>query len=400
MATEIKTYKVPAENLAHLIGKIEKLNRKAKKLGIELCTLDVGETVTVRNDDNTIRRYTDVSVSCEAIKLNGYDFIGRVSFDHSEPTVFSVPGKEIPVKYRSADMSCDHCKHNRYRKDVFIVLKEDTGDFMQVGRTCVGDFLGHDPKAVVNSMTWLRAAMDEVSNSEDDGYGGTKVEYSMDTLDFLSHIAASIESFGWVSSAKARDSGEEFSATWMNGWYVDKGDKDYKAPTDGHIKSASDALAWLNVKVASGENLSDYFYNLSISAKDEYVVRKDAPIMASLIAVYKSDLAKTIERDTVIASGNASAHFGEIKKREEFTLTLMKLNYYKGQFGLIEIHNFTDETGNKAVWFSSGNSNMKAGGTYRVKATVKDHKEFRGEAQTYLNRVSVVEIIKECEEAA
>ena len=61
----------------------------------------------------------------------------------------------------------------------------------------------------------------------------------------------------------------------------------------------------------------------------------------------------------------------------------------EGIYGLTLIHRLEDLSGNKAVWFSSGNG-LDTGKTYQIKATVKKHGDYNGANQTVLTRCKVI----------
>ena len=45
----------------------------------------------------------------------------------------TVPGQvPLPLKYRTAGPTCDHCGFNRNRKDTYV-LRHDDGRYVQVG---------------------------------------------------------------------------------------------------------------------------------------------------------------------------------------------------------------------------------------------------------------------------
>lgn len=106
-------------------------------------------------------------------------------------------------------------------------------------------------------------------------------------------------------------------------------------------------------------------------------------------------------------------YFGEIGKRyNEMTLKLVKQYEYTSTFGygynnVCYINVFEDVDGNTFVWKTSAimgvdsvddhgrcfTDFVRKNDTVVVKATVKDHKEYRGTEQTVLSRVSAVRFV-------
>lgn len=80
---------------------------------------------------------------------------------------------------------------------------------------------------------------------------------------------------------------------------------------------------------------------------------------------------------------------GEVGKRQEFTLTCTRIisltiGYY------VKIYCFNDLEGNAFVWMASRDGKFDEGGCYRVRATVKKHRVYRGVRQTDLMRPHII----------
>ena len=145
--SEGQTYDVPETGYKWFKEKIEKLDRKAKKL--------VGEGITImvigkHPEEDPInkkakRMIFEVFVACPEIKIEGWEFIARI--DHSQElgnVVRVLPGKFLPEMYRNTShLLCQHCGVQRYRRDTFVLRCIETNEYKQVGSTCLKDFLGH-----------------------------------------------------------------------------------------------------------------------------------------------------------------------------------------------------------------------------------------------------------------
>lgn len=88
-------------------------------------------------------------------------------------------------------------------------------------------------------------------------------------------------------------------------------------------------------------------------------------------------------------------YIGTIKKRETFEVVVDRIIPCESFYGTTLLHIMYDLSGNKMIWFCSGNNHgMMKGETYKIKATPKAHqeKEFRGvyEKQTVVTRVALV----------
>lgn len=84
------------------------------------------------------------------------------------------------------------------------------------------------------------------------------------------------------------------------------------------------------------------------------------------------------------------AYFGEVGKRYDLELTVIKCFGFDGQFGRCYVTTLTDK---KGICFNvmSGAFSAQAGDVIKCKATVVAHKPYKGQAQTVINRVKVLE---------
>lgn len=195
------TYLIPTQNVATLQADIAKLTKKAAKLGCAAPVLTVGKTVSVKigetaYGDIVYAQKVEVEVSGEAPKLNGWSFVGTVESVEGSTVLRSVPGHQIPEQYRDADpCNCDHCKINRRRNSTFIVQHE-SGEFKQVGRSCLRDFLGHaNPENVAAYAQSLVEINFSDYDSDETSYGSTQMSYATDAV--VAAAICSIKLFGY-----------------------------------------------------------------------------------------------------------------------------------------------------------------------------------------------------------
>lgn len=97
-----------------------------------------------------------------------------------------------------------------------------------------------------------------------------------------------------------------------------------------------------------------------------------------------------IEREAAKAAKPASAHVGEIGTRKVFELKIVHVHTFEGAYGIVRINIMEDVAGNVLIY--KGTHIGEKGETITVKATVKEHGERNGVAQTILARPAVVEV--------
>jgi hypothetical protein len=403
MATD--TYKVTPERLDALKLRLAKFTLKALKLGVTPPDYTVSglntKIVKVLTSDNALSggdvrdkviAWHDVTLTSEPIKLAGWTFVATL--DHaSEAGVIlrAVPGETVPTSYRDAKPVCNHCGLDRMRKETFVV-RHDDGTWKVVGRNCLADFMGVDPARAAELATMaieLRAGLDDEDAFASSGGGGL---HHFSLVDFLDYVAVSIRTSGWLSRKAARDSRESVTSTADEALLMVFPPPRLKVPPvePGDHDRAVAALAWAReLRANATKELTDYEHNVYVVTAGEAITRKEAGIAASIIPTYERWLGRETERRLRAKNDAASAHFGEVGKREVFTLTPTDFKMFDSDFGVRTMAKFLDAAGNVAVWWTGEVSEpFEVGETIVVKATVKEHSLYNGVKQTVLSRVA------------
>lgn len=429
------TYLIPSHSVKSFLGKLDSLARKAKKLGIGSVIYTHCQTLSRLHPDHkrakegeviTLEAYT---VTGEAPRLNGWEFVATLQHETTQDgkiinLIHSHTDHCLPVEYRTATPDdCDHCHTRRRRNDTFVVRHED-GTHKQVGRQCLKDFLGYNksPNAIADFATSLAKFFEEAGSYGEESFGGgggyEEIAFALDT--FLARVAVCIDENGWVSRGKAREDDEAGNPgtiatadyVWSN--LIAKTPKERKAwdlptPIAATFDEVKESLVWLAKQ--DGTN-SDYIYNCQTIVQLDHVTFKTAGYLASVLSSYRRANARQLYNEVVSAKGND--HVGTIGKREEFLLTLIAIFPVEGYYGTSYIHKFADRDGNAVTWFASNpeavpcsiahphsvikgvdgygegyRTDMVKGATYRVHATVKEHGDYKGQAQTKVTRITV-----------
>lgn len=426
--------------------KIEKINRRASRLGVD--------TVSVRKIKEETRKklvghdplsnkpvyvqvpYVVLEVTGTAPRLEGWDFIATIQHEDAGNILRKVPGREdveVPVSYREASAWCDHCKTRRRRIDTFVVRSDD-GAWKQVGRNCLSDFLGHDPNFVLSLLANWRSACDLGGNFDEDYFyscGGWRSEWvGFDLLQFLSITSLCVREEGWLSRTAAKEKYDGRYATADQVWRAMSpqrvADKEHRRlkflekVTKQDIEIASAALEWAQREIVAKDvaTRSDYEHNLAVAVQKDKVHVKEAGLIASLIVVHGKAVEREIKRKNE-RKDKKNEWFGaqklphEISRgknkgktvmraiRYQLELVVVRIRYHEADWGTTRIYTFEDADGREFVWFGSSRLKDNAGRTAtqgdKVFATwsVKSHKEFRGIKQTVLQRPSSVTFAQE-----
>jgi hypothetical protein len=149
--------KIPAENYESLSRKITALNNKAEKLGLDEITLDIkyviGEAIPDKKNIGLFKEqeYFQIEVLGEPPVLDGWKFVGIIEPTELGNILIEIRNDyPIPDKYRHTDLcDCEHCGIKRDRNTAFVVMNEETKQFLQVGRVCLKSYTSDtDPKNI------------------------------------------------------------------------------------------------------------------------------------------------------------------------------------------------------------------------------------------------------------
>lgn len=419
MTNETKIHEIPEWNRDRLTREINKLNKRAAKIGANpIEVVDHGiklvihpnsrELVTrgkVSREDAPKVRIHQIELVGEPPKLEGYEFVGTL--DHitlpGKVIVKTVPGRSVPKEFYDHDATCDHCKKIRRRNETFILHHVEDDKYEQVGRNCIRDFLGHDPNGIARFLSSLWTLIDSFDDDdEESGWfsGGGRRDYYYPHQKILKTTSAMIRTYGWVPRSSANpDEGRIATADLVLRVMLPAFDKYSKEEQQSLIDNmkwddekdtadADEAVAWLMKQDADNE----YLHNLQTISEADAVPSRMFGFWCSLVAAYHRHQDRL---NLNKATQKTNEWVGVIKERRDFKIKVVGLRYISGYYGTVTLHKMLDEKGRTLIWFANTDSGMEEGNTYIIKGTVKEHDEYKDWKQTVLSRVKVVEEVEE-----
>jgi hypothetical protein len=404
-------------NLSRLRHEIEKLNRRARKLGIPELTInelsrkqqEIRREVSpgVWKDTGVYETLVTIQVVGETPKLEGWEFLGTLDHAAGDTIVRNVPGTIIPSEYWGADRVgiCDHCGANRRRKETFVVRNIETGETKQVGRQCVADFLGgKSVEAAIAIASWVRGIGKVLDDEDLDRYeyGGClwREPVLIDAAVALSTSVRVVNEYGFMSRSKATGydttTSDRVSHVLWPPFFRGmsereraeiKAELDRCTPTDADKQKAAIIRDWVIGLDSTGNS---YLNNLQVIMKREMVQPREIGILASVVPFYFREIENPNYQNKEKAP--VSEHIGTVGDRMDIEVECVGIGSFVGTYGETTIYRLKSGN-NKLTWFASGESDIEIGGKYKVKGTIKKHDEYRGEAVTMINRVKVLAVI-------
>lgn len=402
-------FAIPAVNHVQFLAKIAKLSKTAAKLSLPAIEVTLLGTrkVEIKDDWNrptgVYRKLYDYSVVGCAPKLAGWTFKAVIEPTEVGNKVRCVPGHDVDAAYQTATLSCQHCNKIRKRSEYFVVRNDD-GSEKTVGRSCIKDFLGHkNPAALAAFMeciSELKAGEDETS------WGGTggKLACVYGADDLAQWTIAVIGRYGFVPKSSMRvdttSSEVEYILNYPS-WGSAEAKIAWKENRERfeafrNPEKAAEALAWI-MDLENKTVRSNFENNLLIAVKLNELTYQDLGLFCAGIHVAMKAVGAAIAAREVLET-KSNEWVGEIKKRQDFVLTVTKLRDIHTEYGTSVLFIMEDAKGNQLKWFASKDVGMEVGNTYEIKGTVKAHDTYQGRKQTSLSRCKVGKEVTTAEE--
>lgn len=388
-------YAIFEGNIDRLEKKLKRISNKCKVYGCDFHYEQTGEEFRELKDEKG-NKYTARFVLVEAegtAVINDWEFVAELEHTEKGNIITGVPGVEVPERYYTTTPVCEHCNSKRYRKNTYIVRNKTTGEFKQVGKSCLKDFThGMSAEAVTQYMSLF----DTLIEGETPEPGCSYQRY-VNTKEYLSYVAETIRHFGYTRSSDEGISTATMALAFYDAahgraitkeYLQDLLDKMQSVNFDIHsdlsVKLVSDALAWVTVQ----EENSNYIHNLKTACSLEYV-KGNFGLYASLFPAYDRDLERTAKRKAIQNREQSSEYVGEISDRITIKVQSVKcVTSWETDFGVTYIYKIIGADGNVYTW-KTGKFIDDTVDEMSITGTVKAHTEFRGVKQTELTRCRV-----------
>lgn len=400
---ERTVFQIPQFRLDWLDQKITALNKVAAKLNLEPVGYNVLREWAEPDPSDELgvrqRHFVEIELYGEApqVKTPGgdtYKFIARLMHGEGGNIIKSIPGVELPEAYRTIEPKCQHCNYKRRRNDTYLLQDQATEQLVQVGSSCLKDFLGHQSANSYAAWAEVLADINLMLLSEDydeegwGGGGGRITTYGMER--FLAMVYAYIKMFGWMGRATARERGEGIATVdgTLNLYHAkDPKGRELFAQMMGGLNAEDKdmlkaALEWAR-ELKEGqtddvERLSDYYWNLSLACSSPVVNPATAGIVASLPVAYNKAVLSKIQPSPAVAAGNKGELWAGRGVLEDENI-----------YGQENSYRLRTEDG-KIIQWSSPPINQSVGDTLNLEGTIVGYSRYFNNVTTRLARVKIL----------
>lgn len=381
-------YHIPEVNMDRLTKKLTTIGNKCHRFGCDFTFNIVGEHYEKYRQDNGYigtMKYIEVNISGRAV-INDWAFVATLQHTENGNIVRVFDDQEVPDWAYTVEPKCDHCSTKHKRKDTYIIRNTVSGEFKQVGRSCLKDFTkGLSADMVADYLSYLNTL-------EKSSVDFTHVKPYYIIKDYLLYVAETIKHFGYLSKSNAGCCDIPTSSRAF-GYMIRPNAQErkemesvgFEAYTEANEATVTAALKWLSTQ----EDDFGYIHNLKVACGREYCESRDFGIIASLIPAHFKAMKKEAERlarEAAKANKPKTSWVGEVGQRIEITAECKCVASWYNDFGPGYLYKLTTAEGNIFTWKTG---KVIEDGKVTLKGTIKAHTEFRDEKQTELTRCKI-----------
>ena len=370
------------------VTKIAKINTRAAKRGFTGKLEVTGEPVEVTSKNALGIEVTeilyDVEITGEAPSYGGWRFLATLDWDAEAGLIVrTAPGvTETVEREKLLDGWCDHCKQTRYRSKTYLV--GNGRKQLQVGSTCIKDFLGWSGNPVFFTEEGVTEEVESFLSS------GSYVErrWTVETALAAAWAAIQVDGYQPASSYEGTTKGTVLAILDPRTKWQRDAVKAYAPYVEKSQEQAKIILTWLR-DVFNGQ--TEYAINLKAIAMSETVSARNLGLLVSAPQAW----AKAQERDLIRRKERAeivNEFTGAVGDKLELKVTIQSIRYIDGDWGTSTLYVLLGEDRRVYKWFSSTAAlgQTTDGTVYAIRGTVKKHEEYNGNKSTVLTRCKKV----------
>lgn len=390
----------PAE-FAATKDKVDKINARAIKRGFtgRIDITGTERTITKTNDQGDERTIVviDTTITGQAPSYDGWEFLAAVdtieTTDGTDFIIRTVPSVDESGLDRStlAAGYCAHCKRKRpNRIYTYLVRDTETGEMLQVGKTCIKDFTGWDTLPVFISEDDIRDELNDFIG----GLGGSRDECTPETIVAIAWAASRL--YGWSGRFGPGAATAGIVSDYLYG--TTKAAKKVREEISPEMPAAHEKASEIIPALLDGlTDTGDYATNLKTALRGISVSTKHLGIVTSAVIAYERMNSTQIREKLKVDHGKPeTAYLGAKGDKISITGTVTKALAVDSTFGyytetsillIVEAGPTVLKTFTKAAWAFD----VDQGDIITVTATVKNHEDYQGTKQTVVNRPKLIE---------
>lgn len=402
-----RTVVIRPDRLERAANRLEAANKRLQRAGMQEFVWTV-----LKREENLVPgrksfgglidyvEVVDLVIDYPEVKTSTHEFVGTLRQEESGMLTSLKEGTELGG-WRPRESYCDHCGTNRRRNNTYIIKDHETGEYSQVGSSCVEGYLGVDP-AHLFSLNFDPLG-DEIEDlSKTGSYGSyhtvehkTDVRKSLAVALVVSNDGADYKKrtswWGAIPSERIKSDVSTYASVVAGVRDVDEDHPDYEwtqkvqSKAEERLKDGSvDAFI---TEVLNDPDESEYIQNLKVLLSGDQCHWRNLGLLASAVTVYN--------RKHKVKAEPKTAHVNEWLGKPDEKLTginakVERVRYKENQYGITTIVTMRAESGHELTWFASNSPDLSEGDSVAIKSTtVKEHGEWQGNKNTIVTRTKL-----------
>lgn len=156
-----KTITVYAADLVELRRRLITVDRRFTKSGVPWRLTWSERPFVKKQDGSTLVEMVEVTIQRSELTFGKWVYLAAAVVCDGGAVIHPAPGVERSDLPEVTDHTCDHCHVGRNRKYVYIMKHEETGEFRQIGKTCMQEFCSATP-SMLNLINQFDIKVDDI----------------------------------------------------------------------------------------------------------------------------------------------------------------------------------------------------------------------------------------------
>lgn len=406
-----KIYEVPEAKLKPLLARAQKVALRAERHGMPVPSIKLIGTSTrtievfdplakVRGHEDSKRRIGFVMATVEVDgcepRVGDWNVIGyRYQVRQHNNEVLSYDSGEVEPHRHGTPLCCEHCNTKRNRRETLIVCNETREKVVEVGSTCLGDFVGlHFNEGFLNSVRDAGMLLGEIEKASNWSFDDPELDLQEEVRSVLAVAASIVREQGFTSFQQAERTGTQSTSSLVAAEVHRLNNPNIDQSTVMVLETDFDFADRIIQFFKSSTEENAFFHAVRGCLDRGLVAQRDIGLLAAAAGTYDRILEQEKKKDRAKGVIDNSSHVGTINKGLTFTAAVKDKRYVRNSdFWVVT---FIDRSDNLFTWLTNNEPEMEVGQRYEFKATVKSHHEerygdYRGAQVTQIKNVRVKE---------
>lgn len=291
--------------------------------------------------------------------------------------------------------NCEHCKQQRVRKETYLLLDEESKKVIQVGSTCVDDFLGDKSLLMMSRLFDINSLL--ISDHDSDiveRYAGTSSACFQIPLPLFVAIANDFTVKQGFTSLSNGSALTPSTSTLVKSALINPTTELAKIINDfmNNVESPEIKRATEICELMGNKKPINGFLVTSVSIANRGFVDLSDRLQVGVVSSWPSSIMKDEEKAKKLES-SLNEHYGEEKQRGDLKLHVIRLySDHDAMYPYVRV-TMRDDAGRTFQWKASmgGCPEIVAGKTYTLTGTIKGHEEYKDTKITQLTRCASFE---------